>query len=172
MRVRYDWSEVQRYYDAGLGREHARRRMLRALEEYVIEGIPTLIGFHRALLSHPCFVDGETCHGLVESELLARQAAELGAPRLTAHADSSRLDARTSFVELDGRRYEVKLLVPEPAHKALVRRRRERGAGRHHAATRDAVTSPMQGTVLAVEVEDGVESSFERAGVALKPGRG
>jgi acetyl-CoA/propionyl-CoA/long-chain acyl-CoA carboxylase, biotin carboxylase, biotin carboxyl carrier protein len=158
-------SEVSGLYDPlvaklcvhGLDREHARRRMLRALGEYVIEGIPTLVGFHRALLSHPCFVDGETCHGLVESELLARQAAELEAPRLAARADSSRLDARTSVVELDGRRYEVRLLVPEPAHKALVRRRRERGAGRHHAAARDAVTSPMQGTVLAVEVEDGEE---------------
>ena len=49
-------------------RERARRRMLRALEEYVVEGVTTLIGFHRALLSHQCFVDGTTCHGLVESE--------------------------------------------------------------------------------------------------------
>ena len=43
----------------------------------MIEGVPTLIGFHRALLSHPCFAAGETCHGLVDSELLALRAAEL-----------------------------------------------------------------------------------------------
>ena len=42
-------------------REHARRRMLRALEEFVIEGPATLLGFHRALLETPCFVDGGTC---------------------------------------------------------------------------------------------------------------
>src|SRR3954469_2305759 len=56
-------SEVSGTYDPmiakvivhGLDREHARRRMLRALEEYVVEGPKTLIGFHRALLSHPCF---------------------------------------------------------------------------------------------------------------------
>ena len=58
----------------GQDREHARRRMLRALDEFVIEGPTTLLGFHRALLSHPCFVEGATCHGIVESELLAERA--------------------------------------------------------------------------------------------------
>ena len=62
----------------GTDREHARRRMLRALEEFWIEGPTTLVGFHRALLAHPCFVAGETCHGIVESEELAAHAAEHG----------------------------------------------------------------------------------------------
>src|SRR4051794_30559339 len=61
----------------GVDREHARHRMLRALGEFHIEGPKTLIGFHRALLSHECFVRGETCHGLVESDELAARAAEL-----------------------------------------------------------------------------------------------
>ena len=52
-------------------------RMLRALDEFEIGGVTTLLGFHRALLSHPCFVDGETCHGVVESEELAERAEEL-----------------------------------------------------------------------------------------------
>ncbi len=47
----------------GVDREHARRRMLRALDEFWIEGPQTLIGFHKALLSHPCFIAGETCLG-------------------------------------------------------------------------------------------------------------
>src|SRR2546421_7463552 len=51
----------------GVDREHARRRMLRALGEYVIEGPTTLIPFHAALLSHECFIQGETCVGIVES---------------------------------------------------------------------------------------------------------
>jgi acetyl-CoA/propionyl-CoA carboxylase biotin carboxyl carrier protein len=157
-------SEVSGTYDPliakvivhGLDREHARRRMLRALEEYVIEGPKTLIGFHRALLSHQCFVDGETCFGLVESELLARQAEELEPTRSPA-TTNGRVDARVSLVELDGRRYEVRVLVPEPQYKELVRRRRERGHVGHGGHARDAVTSPMQGTVLAVEVADGDE---------------
>src|SRR6185312_11434988 len=58
-------------------REHARRRMLRALEEFVIDGPATLLGFHRALLASPCFVDGGTCAGVVESKELADRAQEL-----------------------------------------------------------------------------------------------
>ncbi|MBA3717179.1 MAG: acetyl-CoA carboxylase biotin carboxylase subunit [Actinobacteria bacterium] len=163
--VRED-SEVSGTYDPliaklcvhGVDREHARRRMLRALEEYVIEGPKTLIGFHRALLAHPCFVEGETCFGLVESELLARQAEEL-TPAQVSRANGRRLDTRTSLVELDGRRYEISLLVPEPDYKELVRKRRERQRSGHGAAARDAVASPMQGTVLAVDVKDGDEVS-------------
>ena len=46
-------------------------------------------------------------------------------------------------------------VVPEPQYKELVRRRQERRHGHHGGHARDAVTSPMQGTVLAVEVADG-----------------
>ncbi len=141
----------------GVDREHARRRMLRALDEYVIEGVPTLLGFHRALLSHPCFIQGETCHGLVESELLARRAAELaGSSVMPTEAGSPHLQARVSAIELDGRRFQLAILRPEPPFRELARRRRERAsAGGRSGAARDAVISPMQGTVLAVEVADG-----------------
>src|SRR5213080_3485283 len=82
-------SEIPALYDPliakvivhGQDREHARRRMLRALDEFVIEGPPTLLGFHRALLSHPCFVEGATCHGVVESELLAERASQLSSEK-------------------------------------------------------------------------------------------
>jgi acetyl-CoA/propionyl-CoA carboxylase biotin carboxyl carrier protein len=134
-------------------RDRARRRMLRALDEYVIEGVTTLLGFHRALLEHPCFVAGDTCFGLVET--IAEQAPEPPPGRTAA---SGRAQEQIVGVELDGRRFEVALLRPEPPHAELARRRRERTRdGAHHAAAREAVVSPMQGTVLAVEVEDGDE---------------
>jgi len=63
-------------------------------------------------------------------------------------------------VELDGRRFEVTLLRPEPPYLELARRHAERsadGAGVAGGHGRDAVVSPMQGTVLAVEVADGDE---------------
>jgi acetyl-CoA/propionyl-CoA carboxylase biotin carboxyl carrier protein len=69
------------------------------------------------------------------------------------------VDSRTSLIELDGRRYEVHLLVPEPEYRVLARRRQERQRGGHGTAARDAVTSPMQGTVLAVDVEEGDDVS-------------
>ena len=76
-------------------REHARRRMLRALEEFVIEGPSTLLGFHRALLETPCFVEGGTCRGVVESEGLAARAEELEQSRPRASA-ASVADGRAS----------------------------------------------------------------------------
>jgi acetyl-CoA/propionyl-CoA carboxylase biotin carboxyl carrier protein len=141
-------------------RERARRRMLRALEEYTIEGVTTLVGFHRALLEHPCFVAGETCHSVVGSQKLARRAQELSGARMTVPGGGARPTEHSVGVELDSRRYEIKLLRPEPPHAELARRRRGRvGGGAHHAAAQEAVVSPMQGTVLAVEVAEGDEVS-------------
>jgi acetyl-CoA/propionyl-CoA carboxylase biotin carboxyl carrier protein len=163
-------SEVQPLYDPlvaklivhGVDREHARRRMLRALGEYEIGGITTLLGFHRALLEHPCFVAGETCHGVVESDELAKQAKDLEdqlshMKTIVPVASDGRLREQISTVELEGRRFEVTTLVPEPPYAELARRRRERSAAAAHGAAKDAVTTPMQGTVLAVEVSEGDE---------------
>jgi acetyl-CoA/propionyl-CoA carboxylase, biotin carboxylase, biotin carboxyl carrier protein len=139
-------------------REHARRRMLRALEEFEIGGVKTLLGFHRALLDRRCFVDGETCHGVVESEELAKEAEQLSHETTTIAAVSDGLvRPLVQTVELDGRRFEVSALVPEPPHAELARRRRERASGGAHGTAKDAVVTPMQGTVLAVEVSDGDE---------------
>jgi acetyl-CoA/propionyl-CoA carboxylase biotin carboxyl carrier protein len=142
-------------------RERARLRMLRALDELVVEGVTTLAGLHRALLSHPCFVEATTCHGLVESAELAEQSQQLShQATIVARTSDGRLRERMVELELDGRRYDVKLLEPEPPHAELARRRRERTAGGgQHAAAKEAVISPMQGTVLAVEVSEGDEVS-------------
>jgi acetyl-CoA/propionyl-CoA carboxylase, biotin carboxylase, biotin carboxyl carrier protein len=143
----------------GVDREHARRRMLRALDEFRIDGVVTLLGFHRALLEHPCFVEAGTCHGVVESKELANRAEQLShrTTSISAASDGARpLREQRVEAELEGRRYELKLLVPEPPYAELARRRRERaGRGGGHGAAKDAVVSPMQGTVLAVEVAEG-----------------
>jgi acetyl-CoA/propionyl-CoA carboxylase, biotin carboxylase, biotin carboxyl carrier protein len=161
-------SEISPLYDPmiaklvvhGADREHARRRMLRALDELQVDGVKTLVGFHKALLTHPCFVEGQTCHGLVESELMAARAAELengAGPRLGSEPRRGQIPSVRS-VEVDGKRFEVRVLRPEPPYAELARRRRERERGRGGSgAGKDAVVSPMQGTVLAVEVADGDE---------------
>jgi len=160
-------SEVPGLYDPlvaklivhGVDREHARRRMLRALDEYEIGGITTLLGFHRALLEHPCFVEGATCHGVVESQELAERAEELSVRRslVPAAGNGAPTRARRLSLELDGKRYEVEALVPEPPYAELARRRQERARGGAHTGAKDAVVTPMQGTVLAVEVSEGDE---------------
>jgi acetyl-CoA/propionyl-CoA carboxylase biotin carboxyl carrier protein len=147
----------------GSDREHARRRMLRALDEFVIDGPKTLIGFHKALLSHECFVRGETCEGVVESEELAALASELDGGAARPPASNSLLLGGTGrsveqvrVVEVGGRRFEVRIAQPEPPWLELARQRQERtrayGQG---GAGRDAVVSPMQGTVLSVAVAEG-----------------
>jgi acetyl-CoA/propionyl-CoA carboxylase biotin carboxyl carrier protein len=161
-------SEISPLYDPmvaklivhDVDRDHARRRMLRALDEFVIEGVKTLVGFHKALLTHPCFVDGATCHGLVESELMASRAGELENGRPVGALDGGAAGVREAVrsIEVDGRRFEVRMLRPEPAFAELARRRRERSrTGATTAGARDAVVSPMQGTILAVEVAEGDE---------------
>jgi acetyl-CoA/propionyl-CoA carboxylase biotin carboxyl carrier protein len=157
-------SEISPLYDPmiaklivrGADREDAIGRMLRALGEFEIGGVKTLIGFHKALLSHPCFRAGETCDGIVESELLAQRAEELSSEPVRGTAPVvGRAIERATFAQVDGRRVEVKALVPEPAYRELARRRRERAAAGVGGAASDTVTSPMQGTVLDVKVTAG-----------------
>jgi acetyl-CoA/propionyl-CoA carboxylase biotin carboxyl carrier protein len=147
-------------------RERARARMLRALDEFEIEGVKTLVGFHKALLRRPCFAAGETCHGVVESKELAQEADQLSYQTTRVpHSPDGRVREHIVEVEVNGRRFEVKLLRPEPPFADLARKRRERaGETAGHGASRDAVVSPMQGTVLAVEV---VEGEKVRAGQVI-----
>jgi acetyl-CoA/propionyl-CoA carboxylase biotin carboxyl carrier protein len=147
-------------HDVDRGRAIAR--MLRALGEFRIEGPPTLLGFHCALLEHPCFVAGETCAGVAESEELAQRAKELEeafshkTTSVTATSDgASTTVPRLVGVEVDGRSYDVRLLVTEAPWAELARVRRERSASGGGAGGDGAVVSPMQGTVLKVEVAEG-----------------
>jgi acetyl-CoA/propionyl-CoA carboxylase, biotin carboxylase, biotin carboxyl carrier protein len=136
-------------------REHARRRMLRALDELRVEGVPTLAPLHRAIFSDPSFAAGEAGAGLVErlaAELAAGSSPDGAAPTAAVPADERRYTA-----EVDGRRYDVVILVPGDGGLAAERARRAarlaRGGGSR--AGSDVVQSPMQGTVLRVEVEEG-----------------
>ena len=141
-------------------RESARRRMLRALGEFVIEGPSTLLGFHRALLESACFIEGRTCHGVVESEELAQRAQDLERLSHSQTSVATSLDGATGTrqqliaVEIDGRRHEVRVHTAEPPWAELARRHKERSKGLAGAES-GAVVSPMQGMVLAVSVADG-----------------
>jgi acetyl-CoA/propionyl-CoA carboxylase biotin carboxyl carrier protein len=156
-------AEISRLYDPMIAklivhdvdRESARRRMLRALGEFELDGVKSLLGFHQALLSHPCFIEGATCHGIVESEQLAQRAEKFDHRPTVAAASDGSLAERTTVAEVDGRRVQVKVLVAEPPYRALARRRRERAASDGGGQASGVVGSPMQGTVLAVTVAEG-----------------
>jgi acetyl-CoA/propionyl-CoA/long-chain acyl-CoA carboxylase, biotin carboxylase, biotin carboxyl carrier protein len=144
-------------------RESARMRMLRALEEFVVEGPTTLIAFHRALLESTCFVEAGTCVEAIESKELVHRIEELQEqfshqttvaqrPDDTMPSDGSR--ERVLDIEIDGRRHEVRIHTTPPPWAALARRHRDRRKGLSGESS-EAVVSPMQGLVLQVAVADG-----------------
>ena len=114
-------------------RERARRRMLRALEEFLVEGVSTLIGFHRALLAHPCFVEGDDVSRGRGVGRAGPRAEQL--PHKTTSVRSARdgrVHAERVEVELDGRRYAVNLLAASRRTRSSQRRRGADRGGRPH----------------------------------------
>ena len=148
-------------------RESARMRMLRALEEYVVEGPTTLIPFHIWLLNQQEFIDGGACHAAMKvmSEENTPLPPRDGAPPPAPEAPEAEPMAERSLVaEVSGRRFDVRLFIPEKdlgpsgAAPAPKRAREKKAAGGHGGAgATGEVHSPMQGTVLSVAVAVGQE---------------
>jgi acetyl-CoA/propionyl-CoA/long-chain acyl-CoA carboxylase, biotin carboxylase, biotin carboxyl carrier protein len=168
-------SEVTPLYDPmvaklivwDVDREKATRRMLRALGEYEIEPLTTLIPFHKAILATEQWAKGETARDLTEDEKwLKSLAPEKPAARADSDGagDEGELAERTYQVEVNGRLHAVKVIgaaapVGAPAAPAAGRRppRRERSGGGGGGAAGPTLTSPLQGTVFKVAVEQGAE---------------
>jgi acetyl-CoA/propionyl-CoA carboxylase biotin carboxyl carrier protein len=144
----------------GATREEALQRARRALDELVVEGMPTVIPFHRAVVRDEAFTSEPfTVHTRwIETEwdnqvppyAAAPSEAEEAAPR------------QTVVVEVGGRRLEVSLPAglaagggSGAANGAPAKPRKRGGGGGGSAASGDSLTSPMQGTIVKVAVEDG-----------------
>jgi acetyl-CoA/propionyl-CoA carboxylase biotin carboxyl carrier protein len=143
-------------------REASTRRMIRALHEYEIGGLKTLIPFHKTLLDTDQWRNGETCRDLVEDKDWLKQLAFEPAPGADDGDEEPKV-ARDYAVEVSGKRFEVKVIgaaLPNggaPAAGGAAKKapkRRERGAGGGGGAP-GAIVSPIQGTVLKVAVEKG-----------------
>ena len=148
-------------------RESARKRMLRALEEYVVEGPTTLIPFHIWLLNQQEFIDGGACHAAMKvmseenTPLPPRDSAPPPAPEAP---EAEPVAERSLVAEVSGRRFDVRLFIPEKdlgpsgAAPAPKRKREKKAAGgQGGAGATGEVHSPMQGTVLSVAVTVGQE---------------
>jgi acetyl-CoA/propionyl-CoA/long-chain acyl-CoA carboxylase, biotin carboxylase, biotin carboxyl carrier protein len=137
-------------------RELATRRMARALDEYEIGGITTLLPLHRAIMRHPEFAAGGTLRDYVEGGGFARENPVPGTG-YSPDGGAPRTEVRRHVAEVDGKRFEVTVEVPEHHGRGRLRARRAALAARDaagHGAT-DVVKSPMQGTVLRVGVAAG-----------------
>ncbi|HET8673209.1 MAG TPA: acetyl-CoA carboxylase biotin carboxylase subunit, partial [Thermoleophilaceae bacterium] len=147
-------------------REASTRRMIRALHEYEIGGLKTLIPFHLALLDTEQWRNGETCRDLVENKDWLKQIAYDKPPEPAEEGEEGEKVERSYAVEVSGKRFDVKVIgaalsangagaAAGPAtagRKPPQRRERAKGGG---GGALGELVSPIQGTVLKVEVEKG-----------------
>jgi acetyl-CoA/propionyl-CoA carboxylase biotin carboxyl carrier protein len=161
-------SEVTPMYDPmvaklivwDVDREHATRRMLRALGEYEVGGLTTLIPFHKAILATEQWKRGETCRDLVEDrDWLKSTAPEAVAPPPVE--EGAEVVARDYRVEVSGKLFEVRVIggadsaATDSAAAGRRPPKRERRSGGSGGASSESLPSPLQGTVLRVAVEKG-----------------
>jgi acetyl-CoA/propionyl-CoA carboxylase biotin carboxyl carrier protein len=152
-------------------REQATRRMRRALDEYEIEGLRTLIPFHKALLATEQWARGETCRDLLEDRAWLKTLAFEAPPKAADPAveeEQERLE-QSYTIEVSGRRFDVKVVGPPgaaagdpsalngsaaPAARKPQRRER-RSAAAGGAGGADTLASPLQGNMWKVLVKQG-----------------
>ncbi|WP_258063823.1 MULTISPECIES: biotin carboxylase N-terminal domain-containing protein [unclassified Pseudoclavibacter] len=150
----------------GATREEALRRARRALAEFEVEGVPTVLPFHRAVLEDPDFIGGESADGVpgfgVHTQWIETTFAER-VPEQALAVEPSDPSVVSTWVELDGRRVALRLPATlfaaggsGPGASAL-----DSAGGVESAdaggASASSVTAPMAGTLLRWLVEDGAE---------------
>ena len=145
----------------GADREQALQRARRALAELTIEGMPTVIPFHRVVLDDPAFAPAEggdfKVHTRwIETEFNNTIPMYSGAP---GSVDSDENERTTVVVEVNGKRMEVSLPDlsggAKPAAKPAAKTRKSRSARSAAKGGGDELTSPMQGTIVKVAASDG-----------------
>ncbi len=140
-------------------REHATARMLRALAEYEIEGLTTLIPFHSALLATEQWAKAETCRDLVADKAwLKSTAPQKPAPRIDD--DGAEPPQQQYTVEVSGRRFVVNVIGPPPSGGAIAAggaapkpKRSERA--NNSAGSSDLLEAPLQGNIWKVVAKAG-----------------
>ncbi|GDX14240.1 acetyl-/propionyl-CoA carboxylase subunit alpha [Actinomycetes bacterium] len=165
---------ISQYYDNLVGklivwgkdRPSAIARTIRALEEMKVEGVHTTIPADLAILRHPDFAAMQHSTKWVEEKLDLSNVSSNVAP---GEPPAAGLVERTTTVEVNGKRFEVRAWVPESGGTAAAPRRAPRasGAATGGSATGDVV-APMQGTIVKVLVEVGQEVKVGDAVVVLE----
>jgi acetyl-CoA/propionyl-CoA/long-chain acyl-CoA carboxylase, biotin carboxylase, biotin carboxyl carrier protein len=171
-------SEISPMYDPmvaklivwDVDREQATARMLRALGEYQIGELKTLLPFHQAILRTRQWHDAETCRDLIEDRDWLKDLAFPKAEKPGAE-DAGEPVEQSYTVEVSGKRFDVKVIgppspgggvngtAPAVSEKAVATRRAPRRSEKARAGGGggggDTLASPLQGTVLKVAVEQG-----------------
>jgi acetyl-CoA/propionyl-CoA carboxylase biotin carboxyl carrier protein len=147
-------------------RKTATRRMLRALDEYKIGGLSTLIPFHKAILATEQWERGETCKDLTEDKQWLKTTAPEEEPSLEGAEGEPDKVARDYLVEVSGKRFDVKVVgeavglaagAAAPTAGPGGPPKRERKAGGGSGSNKAELESPLQGSIFKVNVEVGAE---------------
>ena len=145
----------------GADRKQALQRARRALAELTIEGMPTVIPFHRVVLDDSAFAPAEGGEFKVHTRWIETEFNNTipmysGAP---GSVDSDEDERTTVVVEVNGKRMEVSLPdlggATKPAAKPASKTRKSRSARGAAKGGGDELTSPMQGTIVKVAASDG-----------------
>jgi acetyl-CoA/propionyl-CoA carboxylase biotin carboxyl carrier protein len=174
---------ISQFYDNLVGklivwapdRTQAIQRMLRALGELEVAGVRTTTPAHVALLADPVFAAGEHSTKWVEDEFDTSLFASTAAPVATTEESeaASPLVERTVPVEVNGKRFAVRLWLPDaPASARSGDRRTPRprpaAAGSSGGAGDGVISAPMQGTIVKVLVGEGDEVEAGQALLVLE----
>ncbi|HEV8567268.1 MAG TPA: biotin carboxylase N-terminal domain-containing protein [Actinoplanes sp.] len=141
----------------GADRTEALERARRALDETVVEGIATVLPFHRLVVRDPAFADDFEVH----TRWIETEWSGAVAPFTAAAPPASADERETVVVEVGGKRLEVSLpttLFSGTTSAASPRPAARRSGSRHKAdssAGATALTAPMQGTIVKVAARDG-----------------
>ena len=159
--------EISQYYDNLVGklivwgkdRPTAIARTITALEEMEVKGIATTIPADLAILRHSDFADVTHSTKWVEQTLDLSEVSS--APSAEPSEDAEPLVERKTTVEVNGKRFDVKMWVPETVGVAAApsakKPRRAAGGGAGGGGGNGTITVPMQGTIVKIEVEVGQE---------------
>jgi acetyl-CoA/propionyl-CoA carboxylase biotin carboxyl carrier protein len=186
---------ISQYYDNLIGklvvwapdRDRAIDRLVRALREFEVSGVHTTIPAHIALLSHDDFrnvrhstkwVEDEVDHALFSAESPAGASVPAPASAASGNGDAGPLVERSMPVEVDGKRFTVRVWMPEVAPAAAPGRRsggapapgrpRPAAAAASTGAGDGTVSAPMQGTIVKVLVEVGAAVESGQAILVLE----
>ncbi|MGC6397115.1 MAG: acetyl-CoA carboxylase biotin carboxylase subunit [Ilumatobacteraceae bacterium] len=159
--------EISQYYDNLVGklivwgkdRPTAIARTITALEEMEVKGVATTIPADLAILRHSDFADVTHSTKWVEQTLDLSDVSST--PSAAPAEDAEPLVERKTTVEVNGKRFDVKMWVPETVGVAAApsakKPRRAAGGGAGGGGGNGTITVPMQGTIVKIEVEVGQE---------------
>ncbi|SHJ53923.1 acetyl-CoA/propionyl-CoA carboxylase, biotin carboxylase, biotin carboxyl carrier protein [Tessaracoccus bendigoensis DSM 12906] len=153
-------SLVAKVIVTGATREQAIQRSRRALSELQIEGMPTVVPFHEAVLLDPAYTAAAGSFDVhtrwIETEFTGEIAPYSG----VLGEDEGQPEPEIITVEVNGKRVEVKLpgglgARSKPTKGSQRPTKRDRGGSKVSAPSGNSLTTPMQGTIVKVNVEEG-----------------